>query len=456
MKKFILALILITLAQSAFALDVVYPKSKTVTINANSTFFIGSSDPKKKLTINGQPVEIHPSGGFAYVVPLSVGGNNFNIKSGNEQLNFTITRPEIRPQNSTASTQNFKEYDNMRYAVIKNENTPLRSTPVNDGINRISHLQKNIPVIIDGEQGNFYRVILGSNKTGWVDKSNISFAENGSSLAELKGYDYIDTNEFYIFVFHLNQMTPYELVENDPFLIKIFNITDQPENTYIMKLPLAKSPKTAKINGYSARFSGTDLIVKVRKPILVDNSKPLRGLKIAIDAGHGGNEIGAIGCLRDNEKDLNLDFAKHLEQELKKRGAEVFMTRTTDTTISLRDRVEKANDENSFIFISLHGNALPDGQDPNKISGSSIYYYYPQAKPLADSILTKMISELGMNNDKVHQRSFAVVRNTNALSILIEIGYLINPSDNAKMRNKDFQKATAKAISDGIESYLTN
>ena len=61
-----------------------------------------------------------------------------------------------------------------------------------------------------------------------------------------------------------------------------------------------------------------------------------------------------------------------------------------------------------------------------------------------------------MKNDKVRQQSFAVVRNTNALSILIEIGYMINPSDNAKMINKDFQKKTAKAIADGIENFLKN
>ena len=67
-----------------------------------------------------------------------------------------------------------------------------------------------------------------------------------------------------------------------------------------------------------------------------------------------------------------------------------------------------------------------------------------------------MTSQLGINNDKVHQRSFALVRNTNALSILIEIGYVINPQDNAKMREKNFQKATAKAIADGIEQFFKN
>lgn len=456
MKRFILTLALLLAAQNVYALDVVYPKKNVVTINAQSTFFIGSSDPKKKLTVNGKTVTIHRSGGFAYVVPLNTGANNFNLKSGKEQLNFTITRPVPQPAATPQAEPQFKEYEAMRYAVITNENTPLRSTPTDSGINRITHLQKDMPVVIDGEKGDFYSIILGSNKTGWINKSNVKITNGGTSLAEMNGYDYIDTDEFFIFVFHLSNMTPYELVEGDPFQIRIFNVADNPENTYTMKFPLAKSPQKAKLLGYSARFSGTDLIVKIRKPILIDNNKPLKGIKIAIDAGHGGNEIGAIGCLRDNEKDMNLAFAKQLEEELNRRGAKVFMTRAGDTTLGLRERVDMTNEENSVILISLHGNAVPDGRDPNASSGTGIYYYYQQAEPLAKHILSTITFQTGMKNDGIHQRSFAVVRNTNALSILIEIGYVINPSDNAKMREKDFQKATAKAIADGIENYFKN
>ncbi len=454
MKKFIIILILLLFAQTVYALDVVYPKKNVVTINAKSTFFIGSSDPKKKLTVNGKTVDIHKSGGFAYVVPLNVGVNNFNLKSGREKLNFTITRPETKTPAQTKPVPQFKEYEAMRYGIITEENTPLRATPVDAGINRISHLQKGMPVVIDGEKGNFYSIILGSNKTGWINKRNIKFTDNGSSLAELSGYDYIDTDEFFIFVFHLDKMTPFELVEGDTFQIKIYNVSDNPENTYIMNFPLVKSPEQAKLSGYSARFSGTDFIVKIRKPVLVDNSKPLKGLKITIDAGHGGNENGAIGCLRDYEKDLNLAFAKQLEEELNRRGAKVFMTRKDDSALGLNERVEMANEEDSIIFISLHGNAVPDGYDPNAATGSSIFYYYKQAKPLADNIISEMTAKTGMKNDGVRQSSFAVVRNTNALSILIEIGYVINPADNAKMREKDFQKVTAKAIADGIEMYF--
>lgn len=456
MKKLIYTLALILIAQSTYALDVVYPKQNNVTINASSTFFIGSSDPKKKLTVNGKAVTIHSSGGFAYVVPLNAGANNFNLKSGKEQINFTIIRPEAKHAANAKPAPQFKEYDSMRYAVVINENTPLRSTPEDTGINRITHLQKNMPVIIDGEKGNFYSIILGSNRNGWINKNNIKIINVGTSLAEMNGYDYIDTDEFFIFVFHLSNMTPYELVEGDPFQIKIFNVADNPQNTYVMNFPLAKSPKKAKIQGYSARFSGTDLIVKIRKPILPDNTKPLKGIKITIDAGHGGNENGAIGCLRDNEKDLNLSFAKQLEEELNRRGAKVFMTRNSDSYVRLNDRVERANENDSVIFISLHGNAVPDVMDPSTSNGTGIYYYYQQAEPLAKHILSTMTSQTGMKNDGIHQRSFAVVRNTNALSILIEIGYVINPDDNAKMREKNFQKATAKAIADGIENYFKN
>ena len=67
-----------------------------------------------------------------------------------------------------------------------------------------------------------------------------------------------------------------------------------------------------------------------------------------------------------------------------------------------------------------------------------------------------MTTKLGLNNDKVRQASFALVRNTNALSILIETAYLINPSDNARLISEDFQIECAKSIADGLEKYFVN
>ena len=130
------------------------------------------------------------------------------------------------------------------------------------------------------------------------------------------------------------------------------------------------------------------------------------------------------------------------------------MTRNDDSYIGLKNRVDIANQEDAVVFISIHCNALPDGADPNKNSGTSIYYYYNQAKPLADEIMNSVTNELGINNDKVRQGSLAVVRNTNALSLLIETSYIINPQDNANLINIDFQKQYAKAITNALEDYF--
>ena len=131
------------------------------------------------------------------------------------------------------------------------------------------------------------------------------------------------------------------------------------------------------------------------------------------------------------------------------------MTRRIDNNLGLKERVEYANSKDSEILISIHANALPDGADPNKHSGTSIFYYYNQSKPLADKIITEMTSQTGTNNDKVRQGSLALVRNTNALSILIEVAYMINPEDNAKLIDTQFQQKCAKSIADGIEKYFT-
>ena len=97
---------------------------------------------------------------------------------------------------------------------------------------------------------------------------------------------------------------------------------------------------------------------------------------------------------------------------------------------------------------------MPDGADPNKISGTSVYYYYEQAKPLAQEIFNTMTQQLSTNDDKVRQASLALVRNTNALSLLIETAYLVNPDDNVKLVSPEFQKACAKAIADALEKYF--
>lgn len=449
MKRILLTIFLLIWGCGCFGMDIVYPKKNNVTINANSTFFIGSS--KKPFTINGKDVPLHSSGGFAYVVDLNEGDNTFVLQSEDERKIFIITKPKIKTGSWTAPQ--LKKYDNIKTFYTINDKSPLRSTPVDSGINRIAHLQRNVLLNIDGEKGGFYRVVLGNDNFGWIAKTNVKQAdENYKNIpAKFLGCDFEEDDDFYSFIFHFDKKVPYEIKEGEKLSIKFFNVEN---GEYVKEFPYSDVTGGKKLIGYGGEYSDNDFVWKIRKPLKIHPKKPLKNVTITIDAGHGGNEIGAIGCLGDKEKDINLKISKYLEKELVKRGANVVMTRDEDVYIGLSERVDIANYTNSAIFISIHGNALSDEKNPNEHSGVSIYYYYDEAKPLANVLINSITEQLGINNDKVRQASFAVVRNTNALSVLIETAYLINPEDNSKLIDEEFQRAYAKAIADGLEMYL--
>lgn len=447
----LLILMLLFFSGQVFAFDIVYPKKQNVNINSKSTFFIGSS--KTPLKINGQDVILHPSGGFAHVVNLKIGQNSFKIESKDGCKIYTITRPDIKAYGNFVQT--FKPFSAVKSFYVTADNAPLRSTPVDAGINRISHLQRNVLINADGEKAGFYRVVLSNSKYGWISKSSVKACENYvNEPAVIKEILEESNNGNHRFVFKMNKMVPFEIIESDPMVLKLYNIEGVPNGVFTKEFSLSQNFGYKKLAGYGGKYIGTDFVWEIREPLDINNRHSLKNINVAIDAGHGGSEVGAIGCLGDNEKDINLSIAKYLEKELKRRGANVIMTRDEDYYVGLKERVDIANYADSAIFISIHGNALPDGMNPNEHSGTSIYYYYDQAKPLADSLISVMTEELGLNNDGVRQASFAVVRNTEALSVLIEVAYLINPEDNAKLTDVEFRKKCAKSIANGLEKYL--
>lgn len=455
MKKLFLLLLFI-IGQGVFAFDVVYPHKQIVTINSPSTFFIGSSDPKETLIVNGVEVKVHSSGGFAHVVMLDEGENKFVLQCGGELKTFIINRPK-KVTGGVYVPPKLIEYEKRKEFLTSVSNAPLRTTPVDGGINRMSHFPKDIPLTIDGEKNDFYRVVLGENKKAWIAKTNVkAFEGHLNSPAVVKSYETVDDEEYFRFVFHLDKKIPYEIIEGEKFYLKFYNIKDCKDNTYVFEFPYSEFAGTKKVIGYSGSYDGNDFILKIRKFPTINNKHPLKNIVIAVDAGHGGKEAGATGCCGHKEKNITLAVAKELERELKHRGARVIMTRKDDSYVGLNERVEIANDNNALFLISIHGNALPDHINPYQHQGTSIYYYYNQAKLLAANVLISMNKTAGTKNDQIRQGSLALVRNTNALSILVELAYLIHPEDNALLINPKFQKQCAKAIAVGIENYLLN
>ncbi len=450
MFRIILLLVLLCISTiSAQAAQIVYPKSDSVVINSDKTFFIGNECPENTLKINNEQVEIHPSGGFFHPVKLQTGENVFTIDNGEEVIIYKITRPE----KSTPPQTKQINYNSPKTFITKSNNVPLRSTPVDSGLNRLQHLEDAIALNIIGEYGNFYKVQLARDDYAWISKNDVKTAENiDNKPAKIQSYIYDELPQKRVFTLKLSKKVPYILSETSGLDLVVYNVDGFYENKYEFHIN-----KTGKPFGYKIYYKNrTELVIEVKNYPNIDKKTPLKGLTITVDPGHGGDEYGAIGCLCDKEKDINLAISLKLRDYLQSTGANVVMTRDEDKEIPLYDRVTISNRANSDIFISIHNNAPPDSSATANPSGTSVYWFYPQSKLLAAKMLETLTCELGTNNDKVRGESFAVIRNTQSPAILIEVGYMTDPEDNSKLITEEFQDKAAQAILHGLENYLND
>lgn len=182
----------------------------------------------------------------------------------------------------------------------------------------------------------------------------------------------------------------------------------------------------------------------------------LRGIKIMLDAGHGGEDEGALGPSGLAEADLNLVLSNHLERELRARGAEVRQLRAADVTLPLDDRVDRAWEYDPDLFVSLHHNSVAMSADPMSDAGPKVYYHYPQSIGLASAVAARLAPVWGPQAQaRIFPEVFRVNRNvTAAPSILVEAGFVCNPVDEIQLRRTEFLEKMAAGIAEGLADAL--
>jgi N-acetylmuramoyl-L-alanine amidase len=211
------------------------------------------------------------------------------------------------------------------------------------------------------------------------------------------------------------------------------------------------------IDGYHIEKTDTGIRLMLKhKPKVLNYANPLTGITVMLDAGHGGSESGAIGPLglRYAEKDINLDFAFKLKAELEALGANVLMTRTNDSYLSLSQRLALSRNARPDMFISLHANSMADNVDISKISGFSVFYSEDFAKPAAQLVYDHVIREHGRNKHGVNKKNFYVIRNTWAPSFLLENAFVPNPIEFEWLTNEAEQIKLAKTVAKAVAEYF--
>lgn len=227
-------------------------------------------------------------------------------------------------------------------------------------------------------------------------------------------------------------------------------------------------------------------------------TQPNRDVIIAIDAGHGGEDPGAIGAAGTHEKDLTLNIANQLAKKIDaQKGMKALIIREGDYYIKHRKRFEKARQNNADLFVSIHADAFHS----SKVNGASVYILSQRgasseaAKWLAASenksdqiggvviedkqdMLSKVLYDLSQNSAleeshkaaqsvhasmkkvvKLHgqgfgQANFLVLKSPDVPSMLVETGYISNPSDEKKLKDANHVSTLTQQIADGIRNYF--
>ena len=454
-------LILLSINTALAHIDVVYPTKKKLTINANSTFFVGSTTENSKFTINDKKIKLWDNNFFVEVVPLEYGKNKIKLSSTSngktEEVIYEIIRnkPNKFFKHREPKFEEKKD-DEVLYTKTIKENATVRSKPTTNS-KRIIDLPLNIILYLCGKQGEYYKIEENGDSEYWIHKSNIQEPINLSvkTKAKLKNKKSYEDEEYKYTKFYLSHPVMYTTEQTGNTLkltlygIETKNedgtISENYEHTYYLSNP---------ISGYEGYYEENTFIFKIAQTPEINEEKPLTGIKIFIDAGHGGSEKGAIGPTRINEKDINLAIANYLVEELKTEGAIVITSRTTDRKIGLYERVGIAKENNALISISIHNNSLPNGKDPYVKHGTEVHYYNENAKLLADIIQKDLVINLNIKDGGIHKSSFALNRSTNPVSVLVEVAYMINPNEYMQLQKSDFQRNVAKSIKNSIKKYI--
>ena len=177
-------------------------------------------------------------------------------------------------------------------------------------------------------------------------------------------------------------------------------------------------------------------------------------MKICIDPGHGGTDIGAIGeqPFRLEEKDFNLSLALLLEEELEKRDHWVVVTRRRDRTLGLAPEANFANRLEADIFISVHANAASSPA----VEGMEVYHFPGSSagQVLANAVLESMIASFPSHNNRgVKEANFAVLRLTAMPAMVIETEFLTNPNQLRFLADPATQHRIAVAIANASDVF---
>ncbi len=335
---------------------------------------------------------------------------------------------------------------------------------------KIGYLDSMVQLKIIGKVDKDYKVQLAKNRTAYIPEDLVTLKPKGSFVpASLTtswrvsgdtAFDYVSIG--------LSARLPYQSfqqINSSKIVLDIFGATNN--TNWITQLQNAKevtavdyeqisddifrifiSLKNKQHWGHQVYYRGINLIIKIKQQ---PKNLSLRNLTIAVDAGHGGSNFGAMGPTGVFEKKLTLDVALKLQNLLEAEGARVLMTRTTETNVENKDRILKYRDTMPDLLVSVH---LNSAGDPIRAGGTSTLYRYLGFQPLS-AFINKRMLELGLKEyGNIGSFNFALNSPTEYPNTLVETLFISNPEEEMLILEEAFQQRIAEKIVQGVKDFL--
>ncbi|WP_169891120.1 SH3 domain-containing protein [Litchfieldia alkalitelluris] len=349
-----------------------------------------------------------------------------------------IQSTNTKPNNNTPSTPEPSTQSGTGIVTASSLNVRENNT-LNGAI--IGSLKKGDSVTILSESNKWFEVKLTNGKTGWVagwfierqaekpkespstsEENIVKILNNGTNIRS-------GASTTTSVVARANEGDTFKILgtEGDWYKIDLNN------------------GKTGYIAGWIVQVIGDT--PTVQKPGV---NQYLKDKTIVLDAGHGGRDSGAIGVKGTYEKDLTLRTTKLVFDKLTAAGANVILTRNSDTYVSLASRVSISHYRNADAFVSVHYDSIND----SSVRGVTSYYYKNIDVPVASAIQTEMIKYTGLKDRGHRSGNFQVLRSNRQPSALLELGFISNLTEELTVNSSNYQENVSNGIYYGLAQYF--
>ena len=442
------------------------------TVSSSRYYVVCITDPGNLAAINGQQVRVYKTGAFGRQITLKEGDNPVEITlfkgTDVETRKFNIFyKPSAGRVNTPAAEPQLE--DRLFYVETK-ENAYLQYGTGSDrlGGSKMGFLDPGIVLKVTGQIGDLYKVQLSANRFAYIHAEDVELSPRSShivntnniGISNLGDCDRIrlalperlpcasrtslDPTMITVEIFGAMNNSNWVTQYNDLGMVEYVDL--QQADSDVLKLVIKL--KEQYCWGYRVNYDGTALIIEVRH---APATMALKGMKIGLDAGHGGSDPGAISATGILEKDINLRIVKALQKKLEQKGAIVVLSRTDDSSMKMPERKKVFRDANIDLLLSIHNNA---GGSPLVPMGTSTYYKHIINHDLAATML-KHMKELDVPIfGLVGNFNFSLNAPTEYPNALVECLFMSSLPDEEIIADPATPDRIADKLVAGLEEYL--